>query len=990
MPMHESIHGLAGLAALNGTSGPPVILCATHRLTRELRLAHGRAQVAAGQVRWAALQTATVSQWCSALLREALLSGALPVGVAPRLVLSATQERVLWERVIAEDAASDEAVDFYDRAGLAGVAAEANALASAWRLHLSADAAQSTATMSEETRRFIAWRDAFRSRCKEHGWLEPVRGLDWQIEALARGAGRLPTTVVFAGFDRLPLQEVPQKASQLAPNLASQLAPQLAHLARVLAERGVRVMELRLEGEAAGQAKAVALPERAAECRAAAAWAAQRLNAALSASSAPAVRIGIIVPELAALRETLNDALDEYLQPAALNPAQAQCTDSPRRHAFSLGVPLTREPLVQVALELLTLAANPGRVEQARLGELLRGAFWSSEIETDARHRIEALMREKLAPEVTLERLLRLARRAELDKIAAPRLVADLARLAGWRAANGGRQLPSTWATRFADLLGAVGWPGERALTPRETEARAAFDEMLDSLGTLDAVLGKASVTGGNPHGTGDTASRLRKLCAERMFQPELTSAAAAQVAISVMGPLEPAAAPFDALWVMGMNEHLWPPAARPNPLLPADLQRRTGLPEASAEGQVALARAAHERLLKSAPEVVFSFAQADGGRELRASPLLAHIARVESWDMPKGLVAAQVGAAMEMLFDAKAPEVAAGEKVGGGTGLLRAQAICPAWAFYRYRLGAKALAEPVEGLDAAGRGTLLHAVLEAFWKDRGSHELQVMTGAEREVAIAAAVTAGITAFNAQREEPLPPRFVELERERLVRLVSQWLDLEAQRSAPFRVAACEREISIEIEGIAVRLVIDRIDALDDGRLLILDYKTGANISAASWAAERITEPQLPVYAAYVADAAGGEIAGVALAKVRLDDCGMSGVAAEDGLLPKVAGIGEDAARKLFPNIAGWPELMAAWQRNIGTIAREVGEGVAAVCFEKEKELDYCEVLPLLRLAERRSQMEAGELDRPPPNPRSGGRGDGGSGAAHFPEGSGDD
>lgn len=952
--MHESIHGLASLAALDAA---PVILCASHRLTRELRIAHGRAQAAVGHARWAALQTATPAQWCGTVLREALLAGALPPGVAPKLVLSATQERVLWEQVIAADgvaADASDASDFYDRPGLAAVAAEANALAEAWRLPLStADAAAG----STETQRFLAWREAFRRRCAEQGWLEAARGLEWQIETLARGAGRLPTTVVFAGYD--PFDQLP---------------PPEARLARVLAGRGVRVVMLDLAGTAAAAMQARALPDRAAECRAAAAWAAQCLSAV------PAARIGIVVPELAALRETLNDALDEYLQPAALNPAQA---DGPRRHAFALGTPLAREPLVQVALELLTLAASvvstvgnsAGRIAQARLGELLRGGFWSAEAETDARHRIEALMREKLAPEVSVERVLRLVRRAGTDNIVAARLQGDLETLARWRAANGGRQLPSVWAGRFAVLLDAVGWPGVRALAAREVEARAAFGELLDDLGTLDAVLGKV--------GAGDTVNRLRKLCAERMFD-----GAAGSAQVSVMGLLDAVAAPVDALWVMGMNEHLWPPVARPNPLLPAELQRRAATPNAAAEVQVALARAVHERWSRSATEVVFSYAEADGGRELRPSPLLARIARAEACAVPQGLVAAQAGAALEQLFDAKAPEVAAGEKVKGGTGLLRAQAICPAWAFFQYRLGAQALAEPVEGLDAAGRGTLLHAVLEAFWQDRGGQELAAMDATVRAEAIAAAVTAGIEHFNARREDPLPPRFLALERERLARLVGQWLALEAQRTVPFRVVERERVVTVDIEGIAVRLVIDRIDELDDGRLLILDYKTGADVSAKRWGTERITEPQLPVYAAYVGAVAGGavatRVAGVAMARVRLDDCGFVGIAVDAGLLPKVAGITEEAARKVFPTIASWPDLLAAWQRSIAGIAREVGEGVAAVCFENAKDLEYCEVLPLLRLAERTAQWESG-VELPPPAPRRGGRGDGGSsGAAHLP------
>jgi exodeoxyribonuclease-5 len=910
--MPEIVHGLAGLAVLNREiAGSCPILCATHRLTRHLRLAHGRAHAAAGVARWPALATATVAQWCAAVLRESLLTGELPADLAPRQVLSGLQERALWERIIAADGGDD----FYDLAGLAAAAVEANALIEAWKLRL----APADAGIDVETARFLAWREEFRRRCAEGRWLEPVRGLEWQIEAIARGAGRMPAVAVFSGFDRLP--------------------PQEERLARVLAGRGVRVVELRLELEQAGRAVTLACPDRLAECRAAADWAARLLR------QSPGARLGIVAPELGAVRERLADLLDEALLPAALNPAQAE---APRPYDFSLGTPLARRPLVKAALDLLAvaIAGGRGRIEQARIGELLRGAHWSAADEADARHRLEARLREKLAPEITLERLLRFARREQDKGIAAPRLLRHLEALKSW--APPARLLPSAWAQRFAGLLAAAGWPGDRPLSSHEWQARRALQEAIDSLGELDAVLGKV--------GAGETAAQLRRLCGERIFQPEGGTAAAVQV----LGLLESAAEPFDALWVMGMNEHLWPPAPRPNPLLPAELQRRAGTPNASAEVQLAFARLVQQRLLRGAPQVVFSHAEADGGRALRPSPLLAGLPE-GSAEAPFDLLAGLAGGApLEALADSRAPAVGPGEKVCGGTGLLKAQAICPAWAFYQYRLGARALEEPVEGLDAMGRGTLLHKVLERFWQGRGLAELLAMDAAGREAAIAAAVDAGVADFDSAREDPLPPRFLALEAERLRRLVAQWLEAEAGRPASFRVVACEREIDLEIEGIAVRLVIDRIDALEDGRLLILDYKTG-KVSADSWNDARIAEPQLPIYAALATgDNLGGEVCGAAFARVRLDECGFVGIAAEGGLLPKVAGIGEDAARKRFPLLASWPELLAHWRESIAAIAREVGAGEAAVRFANEKDLAWCEVLPLLRLAERRAQMERTE------------------------------
>jgi exodeoxyribonuclease-5 len=903
--MPEIVHGLAALAQLDPGAAAP-ILCASHHLTRHLRLVHGRAQAAAGRARWAALETATVGQWCAAVLRRALLAGELPAERAPQLLLSAAQERVLWEEIIA--AAEEEGGDFYDRAGLAAAAVEANALVETWRLPLPEAASAS----SVESARFLAWRHIFRGRCAERRWLEPVRALAWQIDSIARGVGRVPAVVFFAGFDRLP--------------------PLESRLARVLAERGARVVELRLEREHAGAAGVHAAADRRGECRAAAAWAARLL------ARRPDARLGIVAPDLGVVRAPLADELDAALQLPSID------AEAPRPYDFSLGTPLAREPLVRLALELLAIAvAGRGRVEQERFGELLRAPGWSAEAEADGRHRLEARLREKLAPEIALSRLIRFVRREQQPGLETPALMRHLEALAAWSAPA--RQAPSRWGEGFAELLAAAGWPGDRAPSSRERQARHAFAEALDGLGELDAVLGRV--------GAGEALRQLRRTCGERIFQP-----AAGLASITVMGLHEVAAEPFDALWVMGMNEAAWPPPARPNPLLAAELQRRAGTPDASAEVQLELARLVQRRLGREAAEVIFSHAASEDGREQRPSPLLAGLPAIPDEAAPDASATVAAAAELEALDDSRAPALAPGEKVAGGTGLLKAQALCPAWAFYRYRLGARALEQPVEGLDAMARGTLLHAVLERFWQGRDSRALQAMDAPALDAAIAAAVAGGIADFDGAREEPLAPRFLALEAERLQRLAGQWLALEAARAEPFRVVACERELVLELEGIAVRLVIDRIDALDDGRLLILDYKTGA-VSAASWGDARIAEPQLPVYAALAGvqeAAADGKVCAAAFARVRLDDCGFVGIAAARGLLPDVAGIGDDGARKLFPQLTSWPELLAHWRDSIAAIAHEIAAGDAAVRFADEKDLAWCEVLPLLRVAERRRQL----------------------------------
>lgn len=159
----------------------------------------------------------------------------------------------------------------------------------------------------------------------------------------------------------------------------------------------------------------------------------------------------------------------------------------------------------------------------------------------------------------------------------------------------------------------------------------------------------------------------------------------------------------------------------------------------------------------------------------------------------------------------------------------------------------------------------------------------------------------------------------------------------------------------EREAQVLRMVVDRIDRLADGRQVIIDYKTGASIDTKNWAAQRITEPQLPIYAALVND----EVAAVVFAKVLLDKPAFAGVADEKDILPGVQGIGDDKQKIFDPaEFPDWVAVVTHWRERLHAVAGEVKAGVAGVSFADEKGLQYCEVLPLLRLAERRRLLAA--------------------------------
>lgn len=922
---------LVPLAELPG--GPePLVLCATARLALDLRRAHGDLQVARGARTWRALQSSTPALWLDALVSRALLSGEIPPEAAAGSFLGHVQERNLWEQAIARD--TGVVADLFDREGMALAAMEAASLQRAWRIEVPA------AFHNSEYLAWLRWREDVEAASRSGGWRGMDEILAWRVACVERGIGGLPARIGLAGF--------------VAPD------PLVSHLLLVLEERGVELFHLDFGCAREAAARGIECPDAEAECLAAATWARRRL----AQSGDARLRLRIAVAELPARRRQLEAMLAEALHPDVIGAGWAA---QERDYEFVGGEPLAEQPLVATALSLLQIFASPRRVAQANFGALLCAPGWSADVdEADARASIEAGLREMLPPEASLERF-RAAIGRLASRVPSPRLLAQLDTLLAATRAATRRQAPSAWGKAFTELLDALGWPGQRPLLAVEAGAVDELRELLAGLSALDAILGRID--------RGEALRQLRRQCRDRAFRAGRRTAPR----VEVCSLDEALAGAVDGLWVIGLNEGAWPPAPRPNPILPSELQRRAGIPAARADSLADAARETQALWCTSAPEVFFSWSQKEGEKALRPSPLLASVAVVGEMEPIDDVVLERIDdASLERIYDARAPELGPEERIRGGTGLLAAQAACPAWAFYQYRLGAAVLPAPTFGLDAMARGSLLHAALEAFWVGRGLAELLAMDDAMRAAEIARVVALALDEFDCDAVEPLAPRLRGLEAERLAELLASWLEVEAARP-PFRVLAREERHRLDIEGLPVTVVVDRVDELADGRLAIIDYKSGRSDRTASWGAERILEPQLPIYAALAfPDRA---VAAVALARVTREEPAFFGVAEDEGLLPNVKTLAQQRRRYGEEEFPDWPRLRALWAERIREIAREIRDGVAAVVFEDEKDLQFCEVKPLLRLAERQQQMESAEalspayVDNYPPVPLSGKGGD---------------
>src|SRR5205809_7263893 len=421
------------------------------------------------------------------------------------------------------------------------------------------------------------------------------------------------------------------------------------------------------------------------ELECAAKWARARLEEGRA-------RIAVAVPRRETRRKEVVRVFSRVLQPGHHLPGAQK---APLPFNVSLGEPLSNYALVDAALGLLELSFHS--VEFERASKLLRSPFLAgAESEMARRATLDVRLRRKLEAAVALPKLIAFAEPCPLLRQALERVFA----LAG----EPGEKSPSEWARHFSALLEAAGFPGERALDSEEFQTRAKWHEVLGEFARLDRV--------SKPIKIGEAVNILKKLCTDTVFQPE-----SADAPIQVLGVLESAGLRFDCLWVSGLTDEAWPLAARPNPFIPIALQKKAGIPQASAEGSLEFGRRITEEWSHSAKEVVFSWPAKEEDRDLAPSPLILDFPRLSLSvpDYPRYRDLLFASKKLEFLEDSKAPPVQV-KQVRGGTRVLADQAACPFRAFARWRLAAQELEEPTPGLDARQRGALLHDLMKHLW----------------------------------------------------------------------------------------------------------------------------------------------------------------------------------------------------------------------------------------------------------------------------------
>jgi len=869
-------------------------LSATRRLQRYLREEFQRHMEGQGARAWPSPDILPWDAWFERAWRESEFGGE-----GGALLLNDAQELVLWEEAIADGEGSSP---LWRKSEAARAARAAHRALADWQLD-----EECLRSGSADVHAFAGWRENFMRRCRGEDWLDRVA---MRNAVLARGELPAPPALVVAGFDVV---------TPLMKKVLARCEGEGAEVVRVPLPKNPRNVRLCRAAD----------PEE--ELHRAASWCRELME-----KNGPGFSVGVVVRDLEKRREDVRRVFTDVL--GGFDPA-VDSVAAERLFHLSLGAPLDAQPLVADALDLLEWTST--ECDYETFSRWLRSPFTKgAEAELAARARVDFEMRKSLPPALTPALLRRVVNNERFmqKKFAddAPRLGTMLRDLCG--GGDGKKLSMGEWGAEFSRRLKKANWPGDATLNSHEHQAHEAWREMLDNFASLGLVAGVCDARA--------AFVRLRRLAAARVFNPQAGAAP-----VQVMGLAESAGLTFDALWAAGFSDAAWPPPPSPLAFLPVRVQSERGMPGGGWDESLNSARQLTARLKAAAREVVFSYAKLDDERELRPSALLSG-GDVKKFDAPEKprLHPAHLGAArayLEKVNDSNGAALPPHVRAPGGAGLFRDQSQCPFRAYARHRLGGRELPETRAAANAMDRGNLVHQVMRLLWGNwRGRDELRAEGEAALESKVNAALDEALGDFQRRNLSVLGANARRALAGQLRELVLRHLAFEKQRP-PFTVTAREEKHEQNFHGLSLQVWFDRIDRLDDGSLLVMDYKTG-EAKATLWDGERPEEPQLPLYRALLGD----EVKAVAFARLR------GGETDGTRLLGRC-----DTERSAGCNLESvdWESQIAEWNSHLKRLASDIAMGVAEVDPARgDATCRYCDLRAVCRVDERRLDGGDGE------------------------------
>lgn len=712
-----------------------------------------------------------------------------PLAEAP-LLLHSNQCQFLWEQIIRSNQPSD--LSWHNVEKTATLASHTWDLLQEWCLELDAI----TSPRDENWNTFKNWAKQFEQQCSEKGYLPQAKMLNLLTEGVRTKTVNLPHKIALAGFDSF--------------------SPQLQNFLETAKASGVSLYNFSLPSKTHTHHTCWTFPNQRTELEQMRLWAENKL------ADNPNASIGCVIPDLQTQRRAIMSTFSASTRTKDYN--------------LSLGLALSDYPPIRAAFDLIQLEAP---FDFQKISIMLRSPFIKNAHRNVAQyHKLDVSLRRFGAITLTEQKLEMLAKEAQCDTF-----VKALHKWCTTSPSHSVQKFPSEWTQVFYQKLQDFGWPGDIPLSSETYQLIRRFHELLDEMAGFDFLSGTMSEQ--------SAFTLLQQLANNTVFQAQKNT----QANIQILGLLEASNLQFDYLWIAGLHEETLPAKIQFNPFIPVSIQKKYNMPHSTTARQLDFSRKIFRRLLENSSEITVSMPEQKEQLPIAPSPLLQEFSLFpEVFTYPKhspqkiSLFSTDHTENVEDEFHLPVHTTVLNH-IKGGSSILKEQALCPFRAFSKFRLHAKPLHQTQLGLNAMCWGNLVHKALETLWKELKTQEkLKSYTERDRDQLISKHVS---EAFQSEEKElPLTEQQKLLEQERLITLLQTFLQKEIERPQTFEVLACEEKIEFELEGLHLKLRIDRVDSIESPtkKKVLIDYKTG-NISTDSLLHDRPYEPQLFIYAA---------------------------------------------------------------------------------------------------------------------------------------------
>lgn len=622
-----------------------------------------------------------------------------------------------------------------------------------------------------------------------------------------------------------------------------------------------------------------------------------------SAKHEPAQRLMAVVPELDRLRPKIERLARQMTSLGPIN--------------MSGGVSLSSYPLVQHAFLILELVFHK-RLPITSWGALLRSPFISGHEESAQRALLDESLRTYGQEQLNIK---------QVKKTAQSWMMPALSRLLKWAETEQVPQScrPSDWVHQYKQWLDIAGWPGDRTLNSEEYQLQKSLDGVFKGCETLDTIYDKLSYN--------RMILRLNAMTESHLFQTESTDTGA-----NILGALEASALPCDQLWLMTCSFGQWPSPPHPHPLLPIHLQKEQGTPHSSYEKTFAFTQQQLSRLIAHPKQVICSMAMQIDGMPQTPSPLIESMTAC-SFDLtPVSLEETkhdhEAGMLNHVIDAFITPELP--NKTRFGTSLFRDQAHCPFSASAKHRLMATELPVMDTHVSPADLGLVVHAALDAFWTQTKDQATLLQMQEEDVSALVKQVTR--QAIRQQmRFRVVTTSLQESLGQFIQQLIKSFLASEKKRPS-FKVISCERHLEGAIQGIEFHGIMDRVDQFPDGRYALIDYKTG-QVNPNEWFNDRLTQPQLPLYATFHS----ADFDAIVFAVIQSHQIQYRGLIGASHNWPELDSLSTEHPEK------AWRALRSDWGKKLNDLAAEWLAGHAAVQPALHTSCQYCHLSLLCRI-----------------------------------------